>query len=98
MCLGYILFKTNETIRLNIFIIVTGNRQILLKTNKRNLTVLIRIRLDCNGSASGWYLVQKFIFGKIEFVDRSVTVVDNAHYLADDFILDHFIVDITASG
>lgn len=24
MCLGYILFKTNETIRLNIFVIVTG--------------------------------------------------------------------------
>lgn len=37
MCLGYILFKTNETIRLNIFVVVSGKffRQISKYQNGR---------------------------------------------------------------
>ncbi len=46
MCLGYILFKTNETIRLNIFVIVTGkskdqNGSIhFFDLTKRGITIL----------------------------------------------------------
>ncbi len=53
--------------------------------------------MDSNSAPVVWHHVSKFIFDKNKLVVRGVHIVHNAYRLANDFILDYFIVDIAAS-
>lgn len=53
--------------------------------------------MDRNGSSDVWHYISKCFFAKVEPMDWVVSFVHNTHRLANDFILDCFDVDITAS-